>query len=203
MAAVALWCKAHNFMPDGNISSSAQVNTGTGGNTYFHNNHATGIWGLCGNIWEWCGGTRLQDGYIEVIANNDAAVTGADQTASSSLWKRIRNDGVLVDKSTTTNCVKYGTAWSNTAFSSVSVTPATTSAGAELLECLGLIPHAGSSAADYGSDAVWATISGERLPHRGGFWYLGASSGVFALSLDITRSSYNTPFGFRAAFCDL
>ena len=42
-----------------------------------------GIADLVGNVWEWTGGLRINDGEIQIIANNDVAA-GADMSAASS-----------------------------------------------------------------------------------------------------------------------
>ncbi len=111
-------------------------------------------------------------------------------------------DGSLVAPGTA-GTLKWGTAWNNTKFASIVTTPAATGAGITLLESLGLMPHAGATSADYGDNAVWATLSDERLPIRGGSWSDAASAGVFALDLNFARSYVHTYIGFRAAFCSL
>lgn len=225
-AAVALWCKKNGFMPKGNNSygkdstegslpqkALATYRDGTNGTIYrtatgsgpvswYHDNTEAGIADLNGNVWEWCGGMRIVDGEIQILPNNDAADWNNPLTATSTLWRAIKPDGTLVGPGTA-GTLKYGTSWSNTKFASATTTPAATGAGITLLESLGLIPHAGATAADYGDDAVWATITGERVPLRGGDWHHAAAAGVFALTLYNARSSVDTTIGFRAAFCSL
>jgi hypothetical protein len=201
-SAIALWCKANGFMPDGNNNSSAAVASGSANPAWYHNNDLSGIEGLNGNVWEWCGGLRLNAGEINIIANNDAAVTGADQSAASALWKAIMPDGTLVAPGTS-GTVKYTTEYNNTAFATVVTVPAAAGAGAELLQCLGLIPSPGSVSADYGDDALWVSLLDERLPDRGGNWTNGASAGVFALNINDVRSNHSTYRGFRGAFVNL
>ena len=223
-AAVALWCKKNGFMPNGNNSygkdstegslpqkalatyrNGSQIYrtaTGSGPASWYHDNTGAGIADLNGNVWEWCGGMRLVDGEIQIIPNNDAADWNNPQTAASTLWRAIKPDGTLVAPGTA-GTLHYGTAWSNTPFANITTTPAATGAGLTLLESLGLIPHAGSTAANYNNDAVWAALTGERCPLRGGCWNDGASAGVFALYLHYARSNVGTTIGFRAAFCSL
>ena len=224
-AAVALWCKKNGFMPKGNNNYGKdstegalpqralgtyrntdgtiyRTATGSGPASWYHDNTAAGIADLNGNVWEWNGGLRLVDGEIQIIPNNDAADWNNPLTPTSTLWRAIKPDGTLVAPGTA-GTLKYGTSWSNTKFSSIVTTPAATGAGITLLESLGLIPHTGAASADYGDDAVWANITGERLPIRGGYWLDAASAGVFALSLSNARSNVHTCIGFRAAFCSL
>lgn len=224
-AAVALWCKKNGFLPHGNNNygkdtaegslpqkalattrdSSNRIcrtATGSGPVSWYHDNTAAGIADLNGNVWEWCGGMRLVNGEIQIIPNNDAADWNNPLTPASTLWRAIMPDGSLVAPGTA-GTLKWGTAWSNTKFASIVTTPAATGAGITLLESLGLMPHAGATSADYGDDAVWATLTDERLPIRGGYWYNAASAGVFALAHDNLRSNVSAHFGFRAAFCSL
>ena len=224
-AAVALWCKKNGFMPKGNNNYGKdstegalpqralgtyrgadgaiyRTATGSGPASWYHDNTAAGIADLNGNVWEWNGGLRLVDGEIQIIPNNDAADWNNPLTPTSTLWRAIKPDGTLVAPGTA-GTLKYGTSWSNTKFSSIVPPPAATGAGITLLESLGLIPHTGAASADYGDDAVWANITSERLPIRGGYWLNAASAGVFALALNDARSHVLTYIGFRAAFCSL
>jgi len=41
---------------------------------------------------------------------------------------------------------------------------------------------------------------GERLPFRGGGWYVGSNAGLVALDLSDSRVSTYTTLGFRPAF---
>lgn len=116
-AAVALWCKKNGFMPRGNnnfgcdvangwekgvqtfydtgAGKTGRVATGSGPAAWAHDGTNAGIFDLNGNVWEWVGGMRLMAGEIQVIADNNAAVNGTDQTATSTLWKAINPDGSL------------------------------------------------------------------------------------------------------------
>ncbi len=224
-AAVALWCKKNGYMPNGNnyygkdaseaglpqraLAALRDGNgtilhtaTGSGPASWYHDNTSAGIADLNGNVWEWLGGLRLSDGEIQILPNNDAVDWNNPLTPTSTLWRAIMPDGSLVAPGTA-GTFRWGTHWSNTPFANTATTPAATGAGAILLEALGLIPHAGSAPADYNNDAVWANITGERLPFRGGDWSYAASAGVFSLSLLDARSYAYGYLGFRAAFCPL
>jgi hypothetical protein len=186
-----------------------RVATGTGPLTWSHDGTPGGIFGLNGNVWGWTTGLRLQNGEIQIIPNNDAADWNNPVTAASTLWKAIMPDGTLVAPGTagtlkwdylnskitlsTTNTV--GDTQRSTAFESLAV-DASVSAVPEILKSLALHP----AETGYQSDNVWATLSSERLPIRGGRWAHGALAGVFALDLSNSRSHVGSSFGFRSAF---
>jgi len=56
-----------------------------------HDGTKDGVFGLCGNFWEWVAGLRLRRGMIEYIKDNDAAV--ADYDEYSTEWIRAAVDG--------------------------------------------------------------------------------------------------------------
>lgn len=239
-AALALWCRKNGTMPKGNNNygkdtsesnykaiptskdgaNTGRVATGTGPLTWSHDGTLEGIWDLNGNVWEWVGGYRTVDGEIQVIPNNDAAGQ-INQSASSTLWKAILQDGSLVAPGTA-NTLK----WDYTA------DPGTTNAGKafrlntavqykqtvedpygaqtfqslaaaagvtvpELLKALAIFP---ADSEDHGGDYLWMRNVGERLAFRGGSWIDGGDAGVFALGGYHPRSLASWHIGFRSAF---
>lgn len=193
-AAIALWSKANGTMPKEKNSAGP---SGSTDKALYHNNDLSGIENLSSSVYEWCGGMRLNNGEINIIPNNDAALTGTDHSEASPLWKAIMPDGTLVTPGTT-GTVKYTSA--SGAFTSAVINPVATGNGATLLEALGLIPHAGSKSTDYGDDALWSSLSGEMVLFRGGSHHYGAQSGIFAMRLSHPRTHATTDVGFRAAF---
>lgn len=219
-AAIALWCKKNGTMPHGNNNYGQDVDfphergvptsygsdgrpnstaTGSGPVTWYHNYDSTGIADLNGNVWEWSAGMRIVDSEIQIIPDGNAMKFDCNMSATSTEWKAILADGTLVEPGTE-GTVKYGTAYWDAKFSSITTTPAATGAGIALLESLGLIPHAGSVSADYGNDTVWTLLTGEQVPRRGGPWFRAASAGVFAFTLDYVRSVVSANLGFRSAY---
>lgn len=56
-----------------------------------HDGTKDGVFGLCGNFWEWVAGLRLHRGMIEYIKDNDAAA--ADHDEYSEKWVPAAVDG--------------------------------------------------------------------------------------------------------------
>ena len=233
-AYLALRCKADGFQPHGNnlYGKDEQGNYGdivhqcTSGTTkYFgrvaqgsgplswnHDGSPLGVWGLNGNVYEWAPGYRLNNGYIQIVEYNKAALAATDLAAASAEWKGVLVDGTLetpVDASATE--LKFGDAaaagdnvinitgatWDGTnsfgrPFTSIEYTgfPA-------LLKELAIIPH---DAGSYGGDFQYFNLNGERCPFRGGIWSYGSVGGVFGVSVANARSNSHYGVGARPAF---
>jgi hypothetical protein len=237
LAMLALWCKLNNTQPRGNSNYGASsdvpsevgipatkettgalrtLSTKTGASfpAWYHNGDLSGIDGLCGNVWSWCSGLRLNNGEINIIANNDVALPTADFSVTSALWQAILEDGTLVSPGTD-GTLKYNgtnpvsivktitstTAQSSRAFGTIFAGSDITSLP-QLVYALGIAP-ADATAENYKSDGFWHNLTTERIAFRGGYWYYGALSGAFALALNIARSFSTTNVGFRPAFVSL
>jgi len=112
-SAIAMWCMANGYQPRGNTNSGQShshphergiindsvdnTDTGTGPNTWNHNNAANGIADLVGNVWEWVWGLKLMDGRVMLAPDNDKSLaesgwvdTGFDMPgASSTNWSGL------------------------------------------------------------------------------------------------------------------
>lgn len=244
-AAIALWCWKNGFMPRGNTtygkssdapwetarrvdggtpgdaSGVARTLTGAGPVSWRHDNTATGISDLCGNVIEWAVGMRIVAGEIQVIANNDAALSATDLSATSSAWKAIdATTGALITPTftgtiaggdytpTTVNSVRYATSGtanntlvraSSSSFEGMTNPGGTPVALAALvvLKQLGLYPVA---PAGLGGDGFWIDMAGERVPIRGGSFLHHTQGGVFALNLTVPRSGIYVSVGARPAY---
>lgn len=204
----------------GNTSGNARTLTGSGPISWSHDGTQWGIRDLCGCVWEWVLGLRLNVGEIQIIENNNAVT--ADHSAGSAAWKAVLQDGSLVAPGTA-GTLKYdsvtaGTTgvvggaqlddvidnsnnpgsgddgYTQTTFDALAADAGITAP--PILKALCLFP--GASA--LGGDRLYVRNYGERLPCRGGTWYYGGHAGVFALILNYPRSNSNTYFGFRPAF---
>lgn len=213
----------------GDAAGSGRILNGSGPVSWRHDNTSAGISDLCGNIWEWTPGMRLMAGEIQIITGNNAALSSTDMSTTSAEWKAINGaTGALVTPTftgtveggdylpTTANSVRLaanGTAnytlvrtsgQSFEAMTNPGATPVGTAALA-LLKSLGLFPVAsplgGTIAVPAANgDGIWSTLTGERLPSRGGNWFGGVSAGLFALNLDIVRKGATSFIGGRPAF---
>lgn len=235
-AAIAQWCWKNGFQPRGNSQygrssdltselgvrsdglvvtganqgSQSRTLTGSGPTSWRHNNTPFGIADLNGNVWEWSPGMRLNAGEIQIIENNNAALSTADFGASSAEWKAVDGaTGTLVAPGTA-GTVKYANANSGTAdftlyrssgssfegmANSTGANPVS-AAALQVLKRYGLFPIAAS----LGGDGFYVDVTGERVPFRGGDWFSAALTGVFALVLVNARSHSHAALGARPAF---
>lgn len=243
-SAIALWCKKNGYFPRGNNNygkdhayphetgvetyeyngQTGRVGTGSGPVTWAHDGTNSGIYDLNGNVWEWVGGLRLKDGEIQVIADNNAAVTGTDMSATSTLWKAISKTGELVapgsantlkldytsapGTSGTKGVAKVVTTLTNqqtvedvySAGEFESLTADTSITIPEIMKALCLYP---SGDKDNHGDYIYMRNIGERLPFRGGSFWDTSTAGVFALSVSDPRAHSSCHIGFRSAFIDI
>lgn len=246
-AAVALWCHKNGCEPKGNNNygkdksesgyiaipaqgvqddnKTARVLTGTGPVTWSHNGQMDGIFDMNGNVWEWVLGLRLVKGELQIIADNNAADSSCDSSASSTAWKAINAaDGTLIipdGNGTTEGSVKLDYiggkgVWSTNmtnredkavgcGFKDVRADSTVGDAAKLLLMSLALMPDTALTGtgidATYGGDYFYFNNGAdERCTGRGGYWSFGGSAGVFYFSLSNPRLSANWYAGGRCAF---
>lgn len=232
--AIALWCKTNNTMPRGNNNYGADIGyphekgvevandgatppktqrtaTGSGPNSWNHNNAPDGIADLNGNVYEWCAGFRVAQGEIQIIPDADCMLSTSDMGESSTHWKAILEDGTLVDPGTP-DTLKYDYVASKWTLAKTITNMDDSSryclfrdmqdgglSVPQILKELAVFPADGSG---YGGEYFYlnngATVS--RFPSRGGGWYGTSAAGVFMSYLSYGRTAASTYCGFRSAF---
>jgi hypothetical protein len=236
-AGIAMLCRDNDTMPFGNVyygrestagrliehgirqdlvrpgtaSGSARTLTGSGPVSWSHDNTPWGIRDLCGNVWEWVSGLRLNNGEIQIIVSP----VGADHGVSSTAWRAILQNGELVDPGTA-DTLKYDTTAANgtgsirinTVITSQSdgstsanealesITPVSGVTVPAILKQLALAPAVSGLL----SDRLYMRNLSERVPYRGGGWSHTSNAGVFSCILHGARSYTDTVIGFRPAF---
>lgn len=117
-SAIAFWCLANGFQPRGNTDLGQSHShpheqglnveydntaTGSGPNSWNHNNAQAGIADLVGNVWEWQWGFKMVDGRIFLAPDNDKSLvesswidTGWDMP-SNRTWSAMDNTGATQD----------------------------------------------------------------------------------------------------------
>ncbi len=203
--------------------SGDRILTGSGPSAWRHDLTIAGICDLVGNVWEWVGGLRLDEGEIQVIPDNDAAMDAVDLSSSSTQWRAIAaSDGSLVSPGTS-GSLKYDSVSSGTSglvgdpeiddtidnsndpgsgddgHTRTTIDTLAAAAGITVpgrLKRLLLAPGPYSLPGDY----IYVRNYGERLPRRGGGWGNGSLAGLGALYLHSPRSYSGAGLGFRPAF---
>ncbi|HBO60550.1 TPA: hypothetical protein DD449_02620 [Candidatus Berkelbacteria bacterium] len=189
-------------------NSESRWLTGSGGVKTSHNFDASGVFDLCGNVWEWVGGFRLKDGEIQILVDNNAANPAADMTLASASWKAILRDGTIVAPGTAdtlkfdasgnvTNAASTSGSGSHAFETQTLVSPVVTGdVGVALLRKLGIIPYTTGLNGDY----FYFNNVGEFVPVRGGSCDAGANAGVSSLYVSNGRGYSGWSFGYRLAF---
>lgn len=243
---IALQCRKNGFLPRGNNSCGkdhsrpdekgiptyidgnanvCRVATGSGPKSWAHNNDASGVWDLNGNVYEWVGGYRTEEGEIQIIPYNNAADRGNSQAPTSTLWKAIMPDGSLVSpgsegtlkwdyvdgtpsSGTSSYQFRLNTVLANavdndSAYGGISFANLAAASGVqvpEMLKALALMP---ADSGSHGNDYFYMRNRGERLAFRGGSWGSASGAGVFSLYGVFARSATGAGVGFRSAFVEL
>lgn len=195
--------------------------TGTGDKSWSTDMQGGGINDFVGNVNKWLGGFRLYNGELQVIADNNAAITGTDQSANSAAWKAILPDGSLVAPGTA-GTLKFdysGTPAAGTGNFYISTTiehqqendnaygycdfaSMKVKSGVnipDVLKALAIYPMATSAT---GHGGFWFRNNGERLLNRGGNYGFGSNAGEAYSDLNYLRSGAYAVLGFFCAYYD-
>ncbi len=227
-AAMALWCHANGWLPGGNsewgrnqfaghetgvrvdggvpgsLTGDGRTLTGSGPNSWRHNNAPNGVSDLAGNVSEWVAGIRLVEGELQILPNNDAAAV-TEAFPSLATWKAVNfSTGALVSPGTSgttkasaltpTNGANW--AWAATIANTLSgeeycsmAFSGIPSAGPALLKTLALAPPSETLLSPMGNTRV--RNFGTRYMSRGDR-YAQTGAGIFAIgaieAYGITRS---------------
>lgn len=224
-AAIALWCKANGYLPNGNTangySSGASHLTGvkdqvwvpvlnrylqvtrpgSGPPEWYHDKTYAGIADLVGNLPEFVSGIRIRDDKIQVIPQNNSAM-GVDESESSEEWCNIRTDGYYVNAASSGQFITIDTRSTGTGglpsggmFGEMSVSY---SPVPMILKALALIPDGSSEA--YARTSYGYNIRNDAIL-RGGNSTEGILSGIFSIhGMDLSDPMMIEPMGFRCAY---
>jgi hypothetical protein len=196
-------------------SITGWVLNGSGPLSWFHDGSPWGVWGLNGNFNAVTTGLRQKAGEIQVLANNDAALSDCDHSNATGPWKAILQDGSLVEPGTegtlkydalspitiSTSVTTRTTAQKTNTFGTVAAADGVTIP--KIAQLLGIAPI--GTAAQHGSDYIFIRNDAtgefsETLARRGGSWDSSTLAGVFTLLLSLNRSHSYITRGSRLAF---
>lgn len=163
-----------------------------------HDGTKDGVFGLCGNFWEWVAGLRLHRGIIEYIKDNDAAA--ADHDEYSEKWVRAAVDGrelfldaqcgkVVLTDGQIAGAYDGGHMKDLQLAGNLKEVP-------EIIHKLGILPH------DWKTEKaeIWVDSElEEAVPFRGSSFDGTSSGGVAALYLNYPRSISDRHVAFRSA----
>lgn len=199
----------------GVTTGNGQILTGSGPVSFRHNRKYNGISDMAGNVRSYCAGVRIFKGELQIIQDNNAAITSTDLTSTSASWKAIHAlTGELITpdgNGTTAYSVKYSTtladytilvpsdtflqkigALTNPSANSVA------SAVIKKLQVLGLYPMA-VGADKYNNDNFKLGTTDESLLCVGGGWNSGLSGGIFNVDF-VERGRLDNSVTVRPAF---
>lgn len=177
--------------------SAGRTLTGCDPLTWSHDGTADGVFGLCGNFYEWVTGLRLHYGVIEYTKNNDAAVDGytteaPDWQVATVNGKPLRlygNDGVTLSTKEDVEVAWDGCHIKDLQLEELEEMP-------EIAYKLGIVPH------DWKNETagIWADNElEEAVPFRGSGFDNTSGGGAGALRLSHPRSLVSYSVSFRSA----
>lgn len=170
--------------------------TGSGPVTWTHDHTPEGLHDLCGNLWEWLRGMRVKDGRLYMCKDNDAALPETDLSEDGKDWIEITDDsgnpimcGLNEDERVTFDTKELNREDGGDEWQSVDMR-----VKSETLKELAFYD------AEHEAYCWIDPTDGEYCLFRGGYWYAGASAGVFYSNLSHPRSSSYAGIGGRSAY---
>lgn len=179
--------------------SAGRTLTGCDPLTWSHDGTAGGVFGICGNFWEFVTGLRLHKGVVEYTKDNDAAVEGykdeaPDWTVAEVNGKPLKlyssSDGGVV----MSTAEKIEKDWDGCHIAELQLEELEDVP--EIAYKLGIVPH------DWKNETagIWADSElEEAVPLRGSCFFDTSCGGAGALSLHRARSIVFSNVSFRSA----
>lgn len=167
--------------------------------TWSHDGTAGGVFGLCGNFYEWVTGLRLHYGVIEYTKNNDAAVEGykdeaPDWTVAEVNGKSLKLYGSSDGGVVMSTAEKIEKDWDGCHIAELQLEELEDVP--EIAYKLGIVPH------DWKNETagIWADSElEEAVPFRGSSFYYRSYGGAGALNLFNARSYVSSNVSLRSA----
>ncbi|MCM1579656.1 MAG: hypothetical protein NC078_12755 [Ruminococcus sp.] len=183
------------------------VLTGTEPQTWSHDGTPGGVFGLCGNFWEWVAGLRLHNGAIEYIPDNNAA--SFDYMPEDPAWTVARTEepgeeGLPFGKPLylDAQCGKVvltdgeiAGSWTGCRMKELQLAGSLKEVP-EIIHRLGILPQGWQQE----KAGIWVDSSeSETVPFRGSCFDGTSNGGVSALRLNGARSHVYYRVSFRSA----
>lgn len=194
----------------GITSGTPRVFSGSGNVSWRHNQKYNGVSDLSGNINEWVTGLRFVGSEIQVIENNNAAISTTDMSDASTSWKAIDAvTGQLITPNgtgTTPTSVKIATSGTadytlvvaaNTGLSTMTNSGANpvSSVAIAKLKALGIYPMLNTN-----SRILLPAAGAIGNVLRGGIWTEGISAGIYRYRADLAKTIVSNNIGSRLAY---
>lgn len=178
--------------------SAGRTLTGCDPLTWSHDGTAGGVFGICGNFWEWVTGLRLHKGVVEYTPNNDAAVEGytekPDWTVAEVNGRPLKLYGNSAGDVVMSVAEEIEENWEGCHMADLQLEELEEMP--EIAYKLGIVPH------DWKNETagIWADNElEEAVPFRGSGFFNTSLGGAGALSLDSPRSYVYDGVSFRSA----
>lgn len=193
-------CNADNPQEKGVVYDSAgRTLTGCDPLTWSHDGTAGGVFGICGDFWEFATGLRLHKGVVEYTKDNDAAVEGykdeaPDWTVAEVNGKPLKLYGSSDGGVVMSTAEKIEKDWDGCHIAELQLEELEDVP--EIAYKLGIVPH------DWKNETagIWADSElEEAVPFRGSGFGHASYGGAGALSLLDARSGVHGGVSLRSA----
>lgn len=193
-------CNADNPQEKGVVYDSVgRTLTGCDPLTWSHDGTAGGVFGICGDFWEFVTGLRLHKGVVEYTKDNDAAVEGykdeaPDWTVAEVNGKPLKLYGSSDGGVVMSTAEKIEKDWDGCHIAELQLEELEDVP--EIAYKLGIVPH------DWKNETagIWADSElEEAVPVRGSGFAYPSFGGAGALDLSFARSYVYSSVSFRSA----